>query len=94
MLANVGSNNLATLWVGVGENVLDKVVTELVASNVDEWHAWTLWASLTHTIEVAIQEVCAADLQAFLNNFGGELVHAVFSRKTNHVVNSAGTVWD
>jgi hypothetical protein len=38
--------------VGVRENVLDEVVTVLVAGNVDQWNSRTVVTALTNTIKV------------------------------------------
>lgn len=94
MLADVSGDNLATLRISVGEDVLDEVVAELVTSNVDERHARTIRTSLTHDVEVAIKEVRATDLEALLDHLGGELIHAVLGSKANNVINGASAIRD
>lgn len=69
MLANVLSNDLAVLWVGVRQDVLDQVVAILVAGDVNEWDARAVVATFADTIEIAAKEVNTADLKALFNNF-------------------------
>lgn len=57
VLANVSSNDLATLRISVGKDVLNEVVAELVASNVDKRHARAVRASFADDIKVAVKEV-------------------------------------
>lgn len=92
VLTDVSSDDLTALRIGVGEDVLNKIVAELVTGNVDERHARAVRTSLAHDIEVAVKEVGAADLQTLLNNFGGKLVHAVLCGETQDVVDSTVAV--
>lgn len=92
VLADVSSHDLPTLRVGVGEDVLNEVIAELISSNIDEWHARTIRTSLAYTVEVTVQELRAADLEALLNNLRGELVHAVLSGVAEDVVDGAAAV--
>jgi hypothetical protein len=92
VLANVGSDNLATLHIGVRKDVLDEIVAELVASNVHKWHARTIGTGLADDVEVTVEEVRAANLEALLDNLGGELIHAVLCGITQNVVDSTVTV--
>lgn len=94
MLANVGRDYLTTLRISVGEDVLDEVVAELVASDVDEGHARTVRMGLAHTVEIAIQKLRTTDLQALLDHLGGKLIHAVFVSKTENVIDGESTIWD
>lgn len=94
VLADVGSHNLTTLRIAVGEDVLDEVVTELISGNVDERHAWAIWTSLADAVKVAIEEVAATDLQALLDDLRRELVHAVLGREVDDMVDGAGTIRD
>ena len=89
VLANVGSNNLATLGIGVGEDVLNEVVAELVAGNVDKRHTRTVRTSLAHNVEVAVKEFGTADLETFLDNLGSELIHAVLCSVAQDMVDCA-----
>ena len=42
MLADVCGDDLTALRIGVGEDILHKIVSKLVAGDVDERHARTL----------------------------------------------------
>ena len=94
VLANVCGDDLTTLWIAMCEDVLNEIVTELIARDVDERHAWTVWTSLADAVEVAIKKVAAADLEALLNNLGCELVHAVLRREANDMVDGASAIGD
>jgi hypothetical protein len=92
VLADVGSDNLTTLSIGVGEDVLNEVVAELVAGNVDKRHARAIRTSLAHDVEVAVKEFGTADLETLLNNLGSELIHAVLCSIAQDMVNSTVAV--
>jgi len=94
VLADVGGDDLATLSISMAENVLDQVVSELVAGDIDERHARAVSASLADTVKVTVKELGATDLEAFLDNLAGKLVHAVLGSKTEDVVDSVVTVRD
>lgn len=53
MLANVASNELAVLRVGVGEDVLNEVITILITGDVDQGNTRTIVTSLTDSIKVS-----------------------------------------
>jgi hypothetical protein len=92
VLANVLGDNLTMLRVGVSENVLDQVVTVLIAGNINQRNAWTVETTFADTIKISAKEVNATNLEAFLNNLGGELVHAVLRGITDDVVNGTAAV--
>ena len=92
MLADVLSNNLAMLWVGVSENVLDEIVAVLVAGDVDQWNAGAIETTLTDTIQVATEEVDAANLEALLNDLRSKLVHAVLRGIANDMVDGPAAI--
>lgn len=92
MLANMGSDNLTVLWVGMRKNVLDKIIAVLVACDVDKRYPWAVNASLTHSIKVTAKEFSTADLQTLFNNLGGELVHRVLRGVPNNMVNGSAPV--
>ena len=94
MLADVSGNDLATLSIGVAEDVLDQVVSELVAGDIDERHARAVSASLADTVKVTVEELSATDLEAFLDNFAGELVHTVLGSEAKDVVDGVVAVRD
>ena len=52
VLADVGSNNLTMSRVGMGENVLDEVVTILITGNVDQWDSRPIMTTLANTVKV------------------------------------------
>ena|ERR1700753_2030754 len=68
VLADVDGNLLSLMVMSVHQDPLDEVVAILVASNVDEWNAWTIWVSSGDNSEVAVQEFRPSDLEALLNN--------------------------
>ena len=94
VLANVLSDNLTMLRVGVRENVLDEVITVLVARDVNQGDARTIVTALTNSIEIATKEVNTTNLEALLNNLGSKLIHAVLRSKANDMINcSAAISW-
>ena len=92
MLADVAGNNFSVLWVGVGQDVLDQVVTVLIAGNVDERNAWTIWATLADAIQVAAEELHSTNLETLLNHLGSELIHAVLGCIPDDMVDGAAAV--
>jgi hypothetical protein len=92
VLADVSGNDLATLSIGVAEDVLDQVVSELVASDVDERHARAVGASLADTVEVTVKEVSTTNFEALLDDLAGELIHAVLGSEAKDVVNGVVAV--
>lgn len=92
VLADVGSDNLPVLWVGVGQDVLNQVVSVLVARNVDEWNAWAIWAAFTNTVEVAGEKLNTSNLEAFLDDLGSELIHAVLGSVSDDMVDGAAAI--
>lgn len=94
MLADLDGNIFATLGVDVGEDVLDEIVAELITRDVDERHAWTIWSGLANALKVAVEEFLATDLEALLDDLGGELIHAILASKAYDMVNGTSTVND
>ena len=90
VLADVRGDELATLGIGVGEDVLYKVVAKLVTGDVDKRHARAIRTSLTYDVEVAIEEVRTTDLEALFNDLGSKLIHAVLGGVAEDMVN--GTI--
>lgn len=80
------------LGIRVGQDVLDQVVAVLVARNINERNSRTVNAALTDSVEVAAQELGTADLETFLHNLRGKLIHAVLGSIANDVVNGPTTV--
>jgi hypothetical protein len=87
VLANVLSNDLAMLRVGVRQDILNEVVAILIACNVNQGNARTIWTTLADTIKVATKEFNTTNLEALLDNLGSELVHAVLRSIADDVVN-------
>lgn len=94
MLANVGGDDLATLSIGMAEDVLDQVVSELVASDVNERHARAVSASLADAIKVTVEKLGTTNLEALLDNLAGKLVHAVFGSEAEDVIDGMVAVRD
>lgn len=92
MLADVASDNLSMLGVGVSKNVLNEIVAVLVAGNVNEWDAWTVVAAFANTIKISTKKFHSANLEALFNNFGGKLVHAILRCIADDMVNSTATI--
>jgi len=92
VLSNVLGNNLTMLRVGVSENVLDQVISVLVACNINQWNAWPIKTTFANTIEIAAQEINATNLEALLNDLGGKLVHAVLRGIANDMVNGTAAI--
>lgn len=92
MLSDMLSNNLTVLRVGVGQNVLDEVVAILITCDVDQWNSWSVETAFADSVQVASKEINTTNLEAFLNNLGSELVHAVFRGITNDVVNGTASI--
>ena len=92
VLADVAGNDLSVLWVGVRQDVLDQVVTVLVAGNVDERDAWAIWTTFADTIEVAAEELHSTDLETLLNYLGSELVHAILRSVPDDMVDGAAAI--
>ena len=94
MLANVGGDDLATLSIGMAQDVLNQVVSELVASDVNERHTRAVSASLAYTIKVTVKELSATNLEALLDNLAGKLIHAVLGSEAEDVINGMVAVRD
>lgn len=92
VLADMGGYNFAILRCGVRQDVLDEVIPVLIAGNIDEWDPWTVHATFADAVEVAAEELGAANFQALLNHLGSELIHAVLSGIADNVVNGPAAV--
>jgi hypothetical protein len=92
VLANVASNKLAMLRVGMGKDVLNQVISILITSNIDQGDSRTIQTTLANTIKVATQEISTANFEALLNDLGGELVHAILGCVTNDMINCSTSV--
>lgn len=92
MLADVDSDLLTLMVVGVHQDPLNQVITVLVAGDVDEWDSRTIWMCRRNDAEVALQELDATDLQALLDHFRSELVDAVAVCVAKNMVNDSPLV--
>jgi len=92
MLANMSCHNLAMLRRRVRQDVLDQIVTILVAGNVNQGNPRSVDTPLAHTVKVSTKEFRTADLQALLDHLGGELIHAVLGSVADDMVNGAAAV--
>lgn len=88
----MSSDNLAMLRVGVCEDVLDEIVAVLIAGNVDQRDPGPIGSALTDAIQVSAEKLRPADLEALLNDLGGELVHAVLGGVAEDVVYGPATI--
>ena len=68
MLANVDADLLTVMDMSVHEDPLDQVIAILIARNVDERDAWSIWVSSGDDSEVAIKKLDTTNLEALLNN--------------------------
>lgn len=94
MLADVGCHNIALLRAGVGKDVLDQVVSVLVAGDVNQGDPGTVDPALTHAVEVPGQEIDATDLETLFHNLGGVLIHTVLGCESNDMINrTASILW-
>jgi hypothetical protein len=92
VLADVLGNNLPVLGVGVGQNILDEVVAVLVTRNVDQGNARTVKATLADAVKVTTKEINTANLEAFLDHLGGELIHAILGGIADDMVNCPAAI--
>lgn len=92
MLADVSSNHVSVLGIGVGQDVLDEIIAILVAGNVDQRNARAVEATLADSVEVTAKELGAPDLEAFLNDLGSELIHGVLRSVPDDMINGTAAV--
>lgn len=92
VLPDMGCNDLAMLRGRMGQYVLDEVIAVLVAGDVDQGNSGAVNAAFTDAVQISAKEVGAANLQALLDNFGGELIHAVLRSIANDVVDRPAAV--
>lgn len=92
MLADVSSDHVSVLGIGVGQDVLNEVIAILVAGNVDQRNAWTVETTLADSVKISAKKLRASDLEAFLNDLGRELIHGVLRSIPNDMVNGTAAV--
>ena len=93
MLADVDSNLLTLVSVGIHQDPLNEVVAILVSSNVDEGNARTIRTSSGDDAQIAVEELVTTNLEAFLDNLGSKLVDAVVVGVGENVINDTTLVW-
>lgn len=62
------------------------------ALTIDQWHAGTVWSTLTDAFQIPIQKFSATNFETFLNNLRCILVHTVLGSEAKNVIDSATTV--
>lgn len=92
VLSNMSSHDVAMLRAGVGQDVLDQVVAVLITGNINEWNARSVGTAFADTIQVSTEKLGPANLQALLDNLGGELVRAVLGSVSDDVVDGTTPV--
>lgn len=92
MLADVCSDHVSVLGIGMGQDVLNEIIAILVAGNVDQRNARTVETTLADSVKVAAKKLRASDLEAFLNDLGSELIHGVLGGVSNDMINGTAAV--
>lgn len=92
MFANMCCNNLSMLWVGMGEDVLDQVISILIAGNIDQRDPRAVKTSLANAIKVTIEKFGTADFKTLLDNLRGKLIHRVLCGIPNDMVDSSASI--
>lgn len=92
MFADVSSDHVSVLGIGVGQDVLNEIIAILVAGNVDQWNTRTVKTTFADSVKVAAEKVGASDLEAFLNDLGSELIHGVLRSVPNDMINRTAAV--
>ena len=59
---------------------------------INQWHAGTIGAALTDPLQVAVQELATANLEALLDDLGSILINAVVGGEAKNVVDGSGTI--
>lgn len=88
----VGSNHLTMLRRSVVKNPLNKVISVLVAGNVNQRNAGAVAASLANSIKISTQELGTTNLETLLHNLGGKLVGAILGGVPDDVVDGPTAV--
>lgn len=92
MLADVSSDHVSVLSIGVGQDVLNEVIAILIAGNVNQWNTRTVETTLADSVKVAAEKLGASDLEAFLNDLGSELIHGVLRSVPNDMIDRTAAV--
>ena len=62
MLANMDCDLLSLVMVGVHQDPLNQIVAVLIARDVNEGNAWTVWMCSGNDAKVALKELHTTDL--------------------------------
>ncbi len=92
MLPDMSRHNLPMLRDRIIENPLDKIVAILVARDINKWNSSAILAALANTIKITTKKVVSTNLETFLNDFGGELISAIFGCVPDDVVDGSASV--
>jgi hypothetical protein len=92
VLANVRSDNLTVLGIGMSEDVLNQVVTVLVTGDVDERNARTIHTPFANAVKVSAKKLRATNLQALLDDLGRKLIHAILGSEMDDMVDGPAAV--
>lgn len=92
MLADMDGNLLSLMVMSIHQDPLDQIIAILVACDVDQRDAWTVWVSSGDDSEVSIQELWPTNLETLLHHFRGELVNAIVVRVCKDMINDATLV--
>lgn len=92
VLSDMGSNHLTMLRRSVVKNPLNKVISVLVAGNVNQRNASAVAAPFANSIKISTEKLGTSNLEALLHNLGGELISAILCGIPNDVVDSSAAV--
>lgn len=95
--ATVGQNVLdevvSKLITSNYEEVSNRTLqTHALQLTIDQRHTRTIRATFANTLQVPVQEVGVANLEALLNDFRRVLIHAVLSCEAEDVVDGAAAI--
>ena len=93
MLANVNSDLLPLVMMGVHQDPLNQIVAILIPRNVNERNTRTVRMCSGNNAKIALKELHTTNLQTLFDNFGGKLIDAVAVGIAQNVVNDSALVW-
>ena len=62
------------------------------AHTIDQWDARPIGTTFTDTLEVSLQKFRSSNFEAFFDNLGSELIHAVLGCIAEDMVDSAASI--
>lgn len=84
---------VAILIAGNCNDALDHgILEERTRLTINQRDTRAVWTSFADPLEIAFKELGAANLQALLDDLGGELVHAVLGSVAEHMIDSAAAI--